>query len=162
MPETFPERWARKQQAAGLLVTADDDMVACGQWTLPRRAAPFLGFDRADDPTPLLEAFPAPLDRPHADLCDLAPYLVIGTDGAGDPLCIEPATGVVWRFDHEDGFRTRQFVNSGVRHLAECLLAFLGEHDPGRFRAAVATVDPAALAPGTFWSHAADDLSEAG
>jgi len=62
--------------------------------------------------------------------------------------------------DHEDWFGTRQFVNSSVRQLAECLLAYMCENDPARFRSAVQAIDPAALADGSFWWHEANMLQD--
>ena len=66
--------------------------------------------------------------------------------------------GAVVLLDHEDRFRTRQFVNSGVSQLAECLLAYVGEQQPERFRSAVRAIDPPALAERSFWWHAAAGL----
>jgi hypothetical protein len=80
---------------------------------------------------------------------------MIGSDGAGNPICVEKGTGAVVLLDHEDWFRTRQFINSSVRQLAECLLAYMGEQDPDRFRAAIKAIDSAAIAEGTFWWHEA-------
>ena len=85
---------------------------------------------------------------------------MIGSDGAGNPICLESTTGAVVLLDHEDWFRTRQFVNSNVHQLAECLLAYMGEHDPDRFRSALRRVDPAALAEKSFWWHEAACLNE--
>ena len=84
---------------------------------------------------------------------------MIGSDGAGNPICVEQGTGAVVLLDHEDRFLTRQFVNSGVSQLAECLLAYMGERDPERFRGVVRAIDPAALAERSFWWHEAAGLS---
>ena len=46
--------------------------------------------------------------------------------------------------DHEDWFRTLQFINSSVRQLAEGLLAYMGEKNTARFRSAILAIDPAA------------------
>ena len=62
----------------------------------------------------------------------------------------------------EDRFRTRQFVNSSVRQLAECLLAYMGEREPERFRSAVQVIDPAALAERSFWWREATGLGTEG
>ena len=87
---------------------------------------------------------------------------MIGSDGAGNPICIEQGSGAIVLLDHEDLFRTRQFINSGVSHLAECLLAYMGaymgETDADRFRSAVRAIDPPALAEGSFWWHEAGCL----
>jgi len=85
----------------------------------------------------------------------VAPYRTIGSDGAGNPLCVEHLTGAVVMLDHEDRFRTRQFINSSVRQLAECLLAYMGEREPERFRAAAHAIDPAAIDERSFWWHEA-------
>src|SRR4029453_11444239 len=94
------------------------------------------------------------------DQARLAPYRVLGTDGAGNPICIEEDSGAIWLLDHEDRFRTRQFVNSGIPQLAECLLARMGEKDAERFRDAVFANDPLALTEGSFWWHEAAVLPE--
>lgn len=83
---------------------------------------------------------------------------MIGSDGAGNPLCADEA-GAVWMLDHEDSFRTREFVNSSVHLLAECLLAAQGENDPARMLAAVTNIDPPAAKNGCFWPQASQDLA---
>lgn len=83
---------------------------------------------------------------------------MIGSDGAGNPLCVEAPSGAVVLLDHEDRFHTRQYVNSGVGQLAECLLAFTGERDPDRFRAAARAIDPPAMAERSFWWQEAAGL----
>jgi SUKH-4 immunity protein len=160
MGETFAERWARKERECGLEAVASE-MVTCGGWVLPRDAAPCLIFDRAARPSPLWEVYASPSDWSATDRARLAPYRVIGSDGAGNPICVEQSSGAVWLLDHEDWFRTRQFVNSGVRQLAECLLSYMGEHDPERFRSAVGCIDPPALTEGSFWWHEATGLESA-
>ena len=155
MSESFADRWARKWEACGF-EGAGIEMVTCGSAVLPGSAAPCLSFDRAEKPVALWQVFGlkwTPEDRER-----LAPVLVIGSDGAGNPICVE--AGKVVLFDHEDRFVTRQFVNSSVNCLAECLLAFIGEKNPERFREAVRAVDLPALAEGTFWWHAAQGVAE--
>jgi hypothetical protein len=109
----------------------------------------------ASRPSPIWELFGSPSDWCGADRVRLTRYSVIGSDGAGNPLCVEQDSGAVWLLDHEDWFHTRQFVNTTVAQLAECLLAYMGELDPNRFRLAVRDVDVAALADGAFWWHEA-------
>src|SRR5262249_37500766 len=105
-------------------------------------------------PMPVCDLFGSPSDWSPADRERLAPFRVIGSDGAGNPICLEQPSGSVVLLDHEDRFRTRQFVNSTVRQLAECLLAFMGESDPHRFWSAVQDIDAAALQTGAFWCEA--------
>jgi hypothetical protein len=80
--------------------------------------------------------------KPSADRSDCVGRAV----RRGNPICIEQGTGAVVLLDHEDWFHTRQFLNSSVRQLAECLLAYMGEKNAARFRSAVQAIDPAALA----------------
>jgi hypothetical protein len=61
--------------------------------------------------------------------------------------------------NHEDRFRTRQFINSSVALLAECLLAYIGEKDPAALIRAVRELDRRAARKGTFWDEAATDLA---
>jgi len=58
----------------------------------------------------------------------------------------------------EDGFLTRQFVNTSVAQLAECLLACTGENQPARLRAAIKNIDPPAAAANSFWDEAVRNL----
>ena len=44
--------------------------------------------------------------------------------------------------DHEDKFRTRQFMNTSILQLAECLLAYMGESDAVTLREAILAIDP--------------------
>jgi hypothetical protein len=155
--EPFADRWNRKWVACGF-EDIGTSLVPCGDAALPTEAAPCLSFDRAARPVPLWEVWGIPEHWPPAERERVAPYRQIGSDGAGNPICVEQPGGAVVLLDHEDRFRTRQFVNSGVRQLAECLLAYTGERDTERFRAAVQAVDPAAMAERSFWWHAAAAL----
>ncbi len=154
MDESFAERWKRKEHESGFGDIAAK-MVACGPDELPESAAPSLSFERAARPVPIWEVFASPSDWPAADCERVAAYRMIGSDGAGNPICIEQRTGAIILLDHEDRFRTRQFVNSSVRQLAECLLAYMGNQDPEQFRAAVLAIDPTAMADWSFWWHEA-------
>lgn len=158
MNETFADRWKRKWSACGF-EDIGTEFVGCGADTLPTEAAPFLSFDRATRPAPIWEVFGIPSQWSGAERERLAPYQIIGSDGAGNPICVEEGAGTVLLLDHEDRFRTGQFVNGSVRQLAECLLAYMGERDEKRFRAAVQVIDPAALAERSFWWHEAAALS---
>lgn len=150
MDEPFADRWARKWAACGF-EDIGTEMVACGDAILPDSAAPYLTFDRAAKPSPVWAVFGIPSRWPPADRERLAPYRVIGADGAGNPVCVEEGTGAVVLLDHEDRFHTRQFINSSVRQLAECLLAYMGERDTERFRSAVRAIDAAGLTEHAFW-----------
>jgi hypothetical protein len=136
-------------------------MVALGDAVLPESAAPCLGFAQAADPKPVYEVFGAPFDWSAQDRERLGPYLMIGSDGAGNPICLEQVSGRVLLLDHEDRFRTVTFVNSSLRALAECLLAYLGEDDPERFNTRVSGVDPEALGAGALWAMESTQLAGA-
>ena len=157
MVEPFADRWSRKWAACGFedIGTA---FISCGDAVLPSEAAPCLTFDQATRPAPIWEVFGIASRWPPAERERLAPFRVIGSDGAGNPICVEQPSGAVVLLDHEDRFHTRQFVNSSVGQLSECLLAYMGERDPERFRVAVRAIDPAAMAERSFWWHAAAGL----
>ena len=162
LAESFADRWTRREHECGIDAIAAK-MVACGSDLLPDSAAPFLAFKEAERPIPVWEAYGSASGWSPADCERLAAYRMVGSDGAGNPVCVEQGAGEVVLLDHEDGFRTRQFVNSSVSQLAECLLAFMGERDPERFRSAVRAIDPAALAERSFWWQEAAGLgAEAG
>lgn len=158
LAESFAERWARKERECGFQDRST--MIANGPDMLPDSAAPCLSFEEFSRPKLVWEVFGSPSDWSPADRTRLASYRMIGSDGAGNPICVEQGTGVVVLLDHENRFRTRQFVNSSIHRLAECLLAYMGENEPDRFRSAVTSIDPLALAEGSFWWHEAACLSQ--
>ena len=154
MGESFADRWSHKERDCGFGNIASK-MVVCGSDVLPDSAAPCVTFKEAARPGPVWEVFGRAAPWSPADRERLGPYRMIGSDGAGNPICVEQGTGAVVLLDHEDWFCTRQFVNSSVSRLAECLLAYMGERDPERFRTAVRSIDPAAMAERSFWWHEA-------
>src|SRR5262245_51734851 len=136
MSEAFADRWNRKWSSCGF-EDIGTEFVSCGDGTLPAEAAPCLSLDRANHPKPIWDVFGIPSQWSDAERERLASYRIIGSDGAGNPLCVAQDSGAVVLLDHEDRFRTQQFINSSVRQFAECLLAYMGEKVPDRFRAAV-------------------------
>lgn len=153
---SFVERWTSKERECGL-GAASAQMIPIADTFLPDAAAPFLSFSAAANPSSILDCFGAPTDWTDEDRERLQPFLVIGSDGAGNPICLE-SLGAVVLLDHEDGFRTAQFVNSSIPQLCECLLAYFCEDDADRFRAVVSLVDTQALQRGSFWWHEATGL----
>jgi hypothetical protein len=158
LAESFADRWARKERECGLDTIAAT-MIACGADWLPDSTAPRLQFKQAANSARIWEAYAdstswTQLDREHLD-----PYRVIGCDGSGNPICVDESTGVVVILDRDCRFRAMQFVNNSVRQLGECLLAYMGENDPERFRAAVKEIDPAALAERSFWWQEIEKLA---
>lgn len=91
---------------------------------LPAEAAPFLSFvgdthlSKYDSINLLTNWFDF-LEREK-----YKKFIVIGSDGSGDIIAInsEDKYKVEW-LDHEDYFSTR-FMNTSLRHLALCLLAY--------------------------------------
>jgi hypothetical protein len=155
--ESFAERWACKERERSL-ESFPAKMVTCGLNLLPESAAPFFTFDQAARPVPIWEVFGVSADWSPALRERLTRYRMIGADGAGNLICLEQVTGQVVLLDHEDRFRTGQFVNSGIDQLTECLLVFMAEQDPDRLRKPIAQIDPAALAERSFWWHEAHCL----
>lgn len=177
-PEEFRSRWLAVP--GDTLVTAPDRVSPslppealrflreCG---LPKEAAPFLSFESTGDgPPPLTSLYP------HLTPA-FARYLAIGSEGAGDPICIDtkaegsrPA-GAVVALNHDNHWQV-YFLNSSVAHLAESLLACRALHDEladvpddardtntlppapvDRFETEILRIDDAALESGSFWWH---------
>ena len=90
---------------------------------LPLSCTPYLSFEELQDgPPSLVQHYGAHQLHPD-DQSRLEPFYVIGSDSAGNPLCVDSARdGEVVMLDHEDGFRTQVFVASSVAALAEALL----------------------------------------
>jgi hypothetical protein len=109
MSERFSERWAQRERECGFDEIASG-MVAFGADTLPLSAAPCLDFHAAQTPKPVFEVFGAISDWSEEDQSRLKRFVVIGSDGAGNPICLDKPTGKVILLDHEDKFRSVQFV----------------------------------------------------
>lgn len=159
---SFADRWLRRQHECGQDDLGPPKFLNCGNAQLPSEAAPFLTFEKAKKRPHLWEIFGAKASWSAEDKNRLAGYRMIGSDGCGNPLCVEDPTGVVWMLDHEDNFRTRQYVNSSVALLAECLLVYMGEEEPSRLLAAVQKLDHPASAKETFWDEVAANLKSLG
>ncbi len=142
----------------------DEDVCFLSTVGLPDSVAPFLGFECPVEGLPSvaeLWGLSAEFER----------YRVIGSNGSGDPIAIDPTSGEVFFFNHDNRFE-RVFMASSVRKLAETLRcygrsvddvrrengeeAFLDNDIPEpiqeRFRREVAAIDPSGCLPGTFWA----------
>jgi len=157
--DKFIERWQRKASECGS-ASPPVQMIPIANAYLPDSAAPFMNFAAAANPAPVYDLFGIPSDWTDDDRRRLHEYAVIGSDGAGNPICLD-GDGRVVLLDHEDWFRTLQFVNSSISQLSECLLAYLCEHDADRFRSVVGAVDKPAIQQGSFWWHEAVGLADA-
>jgi hypothetical protein len=143
---------------------------------LPKSAAPCLSLDQlAAGKHRIWEIWGSPKDWAEPARQRLAPYCQIGSDDdSGNPICLDEARGgQVWLLEHEDDFRSLEFMNSSVPQLAEFLLLyeqFVGkiqsEHGEdafleGRFPAGsldllrneLQAADEPALGKRTFWSR---------
>ena len=68
---------------------------------LPRACAPFLCFEEVSKGLPRLwEVFAPGQWQPH-EKAGLEHYLMIGSDGGGNPFCIDERDGKVVMLDHE-------------------------------------------------------------
>jgi hypothetical protein len=81
---------------------------------------------------------------------------MLGSDGSGNPICVDERDAKIVLLDHELLFdakalmRRIMLVNSGVEHLAESLLLF-NTMAPESSLAAICRIDPPAGEPRTFW-----------
>ena len=141
---------------------------------LPDSAAPFLDFfgHGSRRLQPASEAYPigSEFDR----------YLCIGTNDAGDPICLDTAFGgAVVLLSHDDNFRAVA-VNSSVGQLAESLLAFRKLVDATCERngedafldgdipddlietlaAELTSIDPECMSDGSFWQTEVTSLRQ--
>ncbi len=149
MGDSWASLWQQAERARG----CDDvttEFTAYRGVVLPTFTAPGLSFEDPVTPRPLWEVFHE-FDWPAAESKRVAAYRVIGWDVLNSPLCIVEGSAGVWLLAPTSGFRDRQFVNTSVPQLAECLLAYVREPEPGRFRSAVEAIDTPALAVGSFW-----------
>jgi hypothetical protein len=74
----------------------------------------------------------------------------LGSDGAGNPLCIDTEeSGKVFMVDHDDAFRSRRLVASSVPQLAEALL-IIHTQPHEHFRRLFEEIDPAACGADSF------------
>jgi hypothetical protein len=154
---SFEARWRAREAGYGDALPPARIISINGSF-LPDSAAPFLDFGAASRPAPIYEVFGVRSDWSEDDRRRLGGFVVIGSDGEGNPVCLD-SLGKIILLDHEDGFRKSLFLNSGLAQLSECLLAYFGETNAERFRAEVARIDAPALEPGSFWWQEALNLA---
>jgi len=172
-PAQFKERWQDRETdrlvpfpASSLEeVRIPEDVKAfLLQAGLPEDAAPFLSFGPPKK---------GPLPRASETLWHLTPdfacYRVIGSNGAGDPVCIQEASGQIVYLNHDNYFEPILMASS-VFTLAECLLAFRnGVAEAGasisaahiqQLAAQLDGIDPAACEENGFWPAACRSLAQ--
>lgn len=166
-PQHFKQRWERggldrlvvfpesSLADVRLPVDARAFLVEAG---LPVEAAPFLGFEPPKGVG--LRRVSAIFHQPPA----FDRYRIIGSNGSGDPICIdEAANGQIVYLNHDNRFQ-RVLMASSVVSLAECLLELRDFIDdaggdtelvgPERYRQLLErlrTIDPAACEPDGYW-----------
>jgi len=160
--DSFESRWRRRQRQCGLTELGPAEFLRAGKIVLPLSAGPFLDFKEAQEMPYIFDVYGRASDWPASTRKRLTNYWMLGSDGCGNPICMSARNGAIWMLDHEDHFKTRQFVNSSVALLAECLLAYMGENDPAALLASVHHLDRPAAKKGTFWGEAAVGLAGVG
>ena len=114
---------------------------------LPKSAAPCLDFED-------VESLPRLCTVYGLKKRTLKQYCILGYDGAGNPLCIdEDNAGRIVLLDHEDNFRTAQFVNSSIAQLAESLVLVNSPSPPQQLLKQIEAIDAPAAQEGCFWWH---------
>lgn len=136
--ETFVRRWQEHCERIGQSVGVFSRL-PLGDYPITRldylwltavglpASSDFFDFDDLTERglVPVTAIVDSPDDWSEEDRERLQPYLCLGFDGGGNPLCIDVAEEGVRLLDHENEFEpygTR--INSSVRQLAESLLAY--------------------------------------
>lgn len=103
-----------------LLKSTIDFLVSCG---LPERCAPGLSFEDYDPKT-----IPTPNQVFNIDVIELNDYLMIGSNGCGDPVCIDLNNdNEIICLNHDNAFE-RIFMNTSVQQLTECIIMYKDFH----------------------------------
>jgi hypothetical protein len=164
-PMEFVQQWLQKELEGGFVATSDVLIHYSGETSfldletrefliqagLPCSAAPCLGFEAAKTLPRIWELY-SPGQWKDEEKLPLSAYRVLGTDGAGNPICLDEKTDEVFLLDHEDGFKTVTFVNSSVSKLAGCLLANNGQSNGNILKEDIEHIDLPALQEGSFWA----------
>jgi hypothetical protein len=179
-PAEFRARWETDNDPVivflpssleGILIP-DDAMRFLLEGGLPKDAAPFLSFN-----SPTNGPLPTAAQKWHLQT-GFSRFRVIGSNGSGDPICLDEADkGSVVYLNHDKGF-ARVFINQSVCQLAESLLtyrhfvsltnerggedAFLEGNIPPDLHLWVERelrrIDPQALQPDSFWKNELEAL----
>lgn len=123
---------------------------------LPKSASPCVSFDEVRTLPYLWDIF-SPTSWRTEDKERLKQYLMIGSDGAGNPICIDTnGEGHVVMLDHEDNFGTKQFVNSSISQLAEYLLVV---NFGSNIKSQLEEIDFTAMQKGSFWWYEIESIN---
>src|SRR5687767_1957358 len=89
------------------------------EYGLPRDAAPGLSFDSWES-----ETIPTPNQVLRIDFEELHDYLMIGSNGSGDPICIDLKTNNEVVYLNHDNYFERVFMNSSISHLLQSIIKY--------------------------------------
>ena len=129
---------------------------------LPASCAPCLSFEEVGKGLPRIWEVFSPAEWRPEEKVSLEHFRMIGSDGSGNPFCVDERDGRVVMLDHELLFDPKardariMFVNSGIPELAECLLIFDTVSPQARLNA-ILKVDPPAASKGAFWFFQVDE-----
>ncbi len=182
-PDAFRDQWCddedeelilfTEEALAGISLPEDsrEFLISAG---LPDSAAPFLDF-RAPDVGQLPN-----VAESWQQGAEFRRYRIIGSNGSGDPVCIDEAeNGQVVYLNHDFNFK-RVFINSSIPTLAESLLmyrkcirdvqerngedAWLDGDIPAEILESIneelKRIDPAGIQSECFWSFELEQLLE--
>ncbi len=91
-------------------------LLECG---LPNQAAPCLNFN-----SNYLSNIPTVNEWFEINFEGLNDYVVIGSNGSGDPVCIDLKKGNEIVFLNHDNDFERIFINSSIKKFANCLIVY--------------------------------------
>lgn len=165
--DTFASRWTEKKRQLELDDYIEEPMMRFDgnlpgldsdsrkllrESGLPKSAPLFLNFEQTSTMPRIYAVFNCSWSKEMKAL--LEPYRMIGSDGEGSPICVDEISGEVWLFDHEAKFLARQFMNSSIAQLAECLLSYDYDKEndcPTANQDVVRNIDARALEGTAFW-----------
>ncbi|MCE9548755.1 MAG: SUKH-4 family immunity protein [Planctomycetia bacterium] len=164
MPELPPELWKRMSEFIRFpeplvqrLNISQSDKAILSVSGLPRNASPFLTFGLSSDDNV------QPLSNTGGVPELSSRYRMIGNNGSGDTICIDEADhGSIVCLNHDFNMQ-RDFMNSSITALAECLCAFarfMKCKDADACRREFRDADPAAMTSGAFWPREIESVEQ--
>jgi hypothetical protein len=141
-------------------------------WGLPSQAAPFLSFDLIQE-----GKLWTPNQVFKIDFEGLDSYLMIGSNGSGDPICIDTSQGNEIVYLNHDNYFERIFINKSVLQFAICLIKYqdffaslinpspddfskrkFADEEFSNLRREFIDIDRMCLADNSFWSAELEGL----
>lgn len=171
-PQEFRKRWQSEVAAklefeeAGLLVAPASASLErlpesarrfLREAGLPESAAPCLTLEEVGKGLPKLwEVFSPQPEWKTEEKAPVEPYLMLGSDGSGSPICIDERDGTIVLLDHELLFDANRllkrimFMNTSLPQFAECLLEYNSNLDSPSLDK-IREIDAPAATPKSFW-----------